>query len=80
MLGWLDSLVMPALAQRMLIGPKWSCACCRQDEMEASFDMSPWTLKTDGDGVAVSEGLRSWAVTLHPAADCLVVRALYSIY
>jgi hypothetical protein len=68
MLGWLASFVMPALAQRILMGPKWSWACWKHDAMEASSEMSPWMLKTLG-GVVASDGLRSWAVTLHPAAE-----------
>lgn len=67
MFGWLASLVMPALAQRMLIGPKWAWACLRQEAIEASSEMSPWAWKTLGGGV-VSKGWRSWAVTLQPAA------------
>jgi hypothetical protein len=68
MLGWLASFVMPALAQRMLMGPKWFWACWKHDAMDASLEMSPWMLKMLG-GVGASDGLRSWAVTLHPAAE-----------
>lgn len=67
MLEWLASFVMPALAQRMLMGPKWSWACLKQEAIEASSEMSPWMSKTLGE-VVTPDGLRSWAVTLHPAA------------
>jgi pyruvate formate-lyase activating enzyme-like uncharacterized protein len=49
------------------MGPKWSWECLKQEAIEASSEMSPWMLKTLGE-VVVSDGLRSWAVTLHPAA------------
>jgi hypothetical protein len=70
MLGWLASFVMPALAQRMLMGPKWSWDRLKQEAIEASSEMSPCMLKTLGEVVA-SDGLRSWAVILHPAASLI---------
>ena len=61
---------MPAFAQRMLMGPKWSWACLMQEAIEASSEISPWTVKILAllFVSAAAAGLRSCAVTLHPAA------------
>lgn len=39
-----DSSVMPAFAQRILIGPKTETACSIHSEIEASSDISPETV------------------------------------
>lgn len=43
--------MIPALTQRMLMGPKWEIACSMDWEMEVSQEMSPWRWKMGGGRV-----------------------------
>jgi len=59
---------MPALAMRMLMGPKWDLACEMHDWMESSEEISPVTAKRYEEVGMFVMGRISWAVTLHPCA------------